>query len=356
MPTYTGDVAADNVIVGTGVFWANGNPYVANNYSNTNVATYLSGTVTVGNVKSTNGYFWANGTPYANSNYGNANVAAYITANPQAGTYANANVVAYLTTATINTSGNITAGNITATNLTNQFNSLQNGINGASAAITTANTAMKSYVDAGNTIQSNQINTINANIGSFYTYANATYSTIANAASQANDITTLQSQVNGPVFMANIATGQGIPTSPSTISQLSLIYDNVIKNVNSGYNATTGIFTAPTTGYYQVNASIGVTPSNWALVSSYNSGGVIGIYKNSNPVASGPYIDMRGLIIGNTVLQATTASSVSVMVYLSANDTLNCKLAYLTTAPNNFWNTSTNVIEGYFQAVWVRGA
>jgi hypothetical protein len=162
--------------------------------------------------------------------------------------------------------------------------------------------------------------------------------------------------LGGPTFMANVLTGQGVPTSPSTISQLSLVYDNVVKNVNSGYNATTGIFTAPITGYYQVSSSIGVTPSNWANVNSYSSSGVIGVYKNGNPVASGPYIDMRGLIIGNTVLQVTTSSSISVMVYLAANDTLNCKLAYLTTAPTNFWNTSTNLIQGYFQAVWIRGA
>jgi hypothetical protein len=162
--------------------------------------------------------------------------------------------------------------------------------------------------------------------------------------------------LGGPTFMANVSTGQGVPTSPSTISQLSLVYDNVIKNVNSGYNATTGIFTAPITGYYQVSSSIGVTPSNWAVVNSYSSAGVIGVYKNGNPIASGPYIDMRGLIISNTVLQVTTSSSISVMVYLDVNDTLNCKLAYLTTAPTNFWNTSTNLIQGYFQAVWIRGA
>ena len=160
---------------------------------------------------------------------------------------------------------------------------------------------------------------------------------------------------SGPAFIANVSTGQGIPTSPSTISQLSLIYDNVSTNDGSGYNSSTGVFTAPKSGFYQVSASISVTPSNWSLVSTYDSAGVIGIYKNSNPIASGPYIDMRGVVLsGGTVLGVTTSSSVSTGVYLNTGDTLNCALAYLTTAPNNFWNTSTNLVEGSFTACWLQ--
>jgi len=166
---------------------------------------------------------------------------------------------------------------------------------------------------------------------------------------------TASNDSSGPAFIANVSAGQGVPTSPSTISQLSLIYDNVSTNDGSGYNSSTGVFTAPKSGFYQVSASIGVTPSNWSLVSTYESAGVIGIYKNSNPIASGPYIDMRGVVLsGGTVLEVTTSSSVSTGVYLNTGDTLNCALAYLTTAPNNFWNTSTNLVEGSFTACWLQ--
>ena len=206
-------------------------------------------------------------------------------------------------------------------------------------------------VSVGNlTAINSSITTLQANAAyqqQWITYLNS------NAATQATAINNL----TGPVFMANISVGQNVPTSPSTISSFSLVYNNVIKNVSSGYNNTTGIFTAPITGYYQVNAAIGVTPVNWSLVSNYYSNGVLVIYKNNNPIANGPLIDFRGVIINNiTVVGVTINSSTSVLVYLVAGETLNCKLAYLTTAPNGFWNTSTNTVQGYFQAVWVRGA
>ena len=52
-----------------------------------------------------------------------------------------------------------------------------------------------SNLNANTSQQAAQINTINANIGSFYTYANATYSTIANAASQESEISSLRSNI-----------------------------------------------------------------------------------------------------------------------------------------------------------------
>ena len=204
-----------------------------------------------------------------------------------------------------------------------------------------------------------------ANVGG--TVPNATYAVTAGTAGTATTvdwtgISSTPSTINGygitdaygPLFIASVSTGQGIPTSPTTISQVTLVYDSVSTDTDNGYDNSTGIFTAPLSGFYQVNASIAVAPSNWASVSTYNSAGVIGVYKNNNPIASGPYIDFRGIILGGVVLQAITASSISNLVYLNSGDTLRCKLAYLTTAPSNFWNTNTNIIEGYFQASWIR--
>ena len=123
-------------------------------YSNTNVSAYLTtatisttgnitggnitttGTANVGIIQSTNGYFWANGTAYSTGS-GSSGVSQIvagsnitispvggtgvvtITANVVAGTYGNTNVSAYLTTATISTTGNITGGNITTTGTAN---------------------------------------------------------------------------------------------------------------------------------------------------------------------------------------------------------------------------------------------
>jgi hypothetical protein len=168
----------------------------------------------------------------------------------------------------------------------------------------------------------------------------------------------IATNLSGPVFMANVSTGQGLPTSPSGISQLPLMYDNISANIGGGYavgNSVIGsTFTAPVSGFYQVSAAIGVTPSNWANVSSYSSAGAIGVYKNNNPVAAGPAIDFIGLTISNVVLEITTSSTISTLVELDVGDTIVCKLAYVTTAPTNFWNTSTAVVEGYFQTCWIR--
>jgi hypothetical protein len=93
----------------------------------------------------------------------NAAIQAQAIANA-AGTYGNANVAVYLS------SQNITSANI-------------------GGSQTYANT---------------QVNTISANLGAYQTYGNLTFSTVANAASQSADITTLYA--NAAVQSANIAT------------------------------------------------------------------------------------------------------------------------------------------------------
>jgi hypothetical protein len=57
--------------------------------------------------------------------------------------------------------GYVDAGN---TIQSNQITTISNNVTGANAAIVTANTNMKGYVDAGNTIQSNQITTLQGQV------------------------------------------------------------------------------------------------------------------------------------------------------------------------------------------------
>jgi hypothetical protein len=286
-------------------------------------------------------------------------------------------------------------GNVPLAELDANFASVANNVSSANTALTaltagTVTTNAQPNIRSVGTLTSLSVTgnvTANLFVGTISgSVANAGYATTAGFATTAGTVITaaqpnitsigtltslsvagninagnvIATNLSGPVFMANVLTGQGIPTSPSGISQLPLMYDSISANISGGYavgNSVIGsTFTAPDSGFYQVSAAIGVTPSNWATVTSYSSVGAISLYKNNNPVASGPPIDFIGLTIGNVVLQITTSSSISTLVELDEGDTIECKLIYLTTAPTNFWNTSTNAIQGYFQACWVRGS
>ena len=109
----------------------------------TQSSDYTISIISVGNIATSNIYadrfFYSNGTAFSSSNYGNTEVAAYLVANPQGSTYSNTNVEAYL---------GANLGSAT-TNITTLFS------NAATQATT--------------------INTVNANIGAFQTYANTAF-------------------------------------------------------------------------------------------------------------------------------------------------------------------------------------
>ena len=83
--TVTANVVAGNVYA-TAFYYANGTPFIggggtSSNYSNVNVAAYLSGNVTTGNVFAT-AFYYANGTPFVGggtSTYSNAVAKSYLT-------------------------------------------------------------------------------------------------------------------------------------------------------------------------------------------------------------------------------------------------------------------------------------
>ena len=136
---HTSAINALNANVGAYETWANAT-FGTSSYGDSNVALYLTAHPPAGTYSNANvtAYLVANptGGTYSNANvtaylvanppagtFSNVNVAAYLSAYPQGGsTYSNANVSAYLTTAIINTIGNITAGNVTATNVRSNGN------------------------------------------------------------------------------------------------------------------------------------------------------------------------------------------------------------------------------------------
>jgi hypothetical protein len=135
--------------------------------------------------------------------------------------------------------------------------------------------AYQTYANSNSATQATSINSINANIGSFYSYANA------NAATQATAITSLatNANTNTAAYLANgistnistsgNVTASGIspfyaPNRPAfritgnggSISATTTVsggYMVVDYNQGSYLNTTTGLFTAPVSGLYQVN-------------------------------------------------------------------------------------------------------
>jgi hypothetical protein len=224
---------------------------------------------------------------------------------------------------------------------------------GLSASITTANTAMKAYVDANTLSQAASINSLN----SAQTTISGQIGTLqSNAVSQQSAITTLQSQVNGPVFIATQTTGQSLSTIGS-ITQLPLIFNSIERASPYGlYNSTTGIFTPNVAGYYQVSVGCAATTANAsANLSTFYYATLL--YKNTDAVASGS-LDRPQVISGlNAIILAS--SQVSREIYLNGTtDYIRANIGYYNGSSGSGWNTnipSYTIVPNYFQAVWVRG-
>jgi hypothetical protein len=193
------------------------------NYSNSDVAAYLPTDSTIRSIKANIGAFetYANLT-FGTSTYGNTQVAAYLTANPQGSTYSNTNVAAYIA----GTIGAITA-NTTAAN----------------AAIATIQANVGSYYIWANanvaglsnriTGANATISTIQANVGSFYTWANTTFST--STYSNANVVAYLVANPQGSTYsnanvVANLANYTTNITSTANITAANLLGNLVLSS------------------------------------------------------------------------------------------------------------------------------
>jgi len=241
-----GNVFAGNVLA-TGFFYANGTPFVSSSYGNTDVASYLP-TYTGSLAASTDiTALYANAGAQSNSIAG-ANT-AIVTANTAIKSYVDAQIT-NLTNgapALLDTLGEI------ATSLGNNASlstTLLNSIAGSNAAIITANTALKSYVDTQDSAittawtsnagaQANQIAganavvaTLQANVGSFYTYANATFSygnanVAANLATfGSNPILTTGNVTAGNLITSGVISAGGAITAPQAGSIIPFYFAN----------------------------------------------------------------------------------------------------------------------------------
>ena len=254
-------------------------PTATSGYGNANVAAYLTGAVTIGNLTVTSGVFWPNGQPYGNGTvYGNANVAAYLPT--YAGTLNNSSTI-------IGINANIAGANASIATINANIGSFYTYANATYS--TQANAAsqeseissLRSNITAANTA----IAATNANIGSFYTYANATYSTIANAAIQEGEISSLRSNItaaNAAIAATNANIGSFYTYANVTYQTIAGAYGN--SNVasylpsygnNIGSLATNGTITViqTFTSGSVWTAPIDIVSANILLVGGGGSGG-----------------------------------------------------------------------------------
>jgi hypothetical protein len=167
--------------------------------------------------------------------------------------------------------------------------------------------------------------------------------------SHVSDYTNLTNKptIEGPAFIATITVSEDIFGSPGSSIEKEIIYNSASKNISNGYNTGTGIFTAPQAGFYQIGASFMVFKINSSTTKTLEIRS-LKIYKNSSAI-----IASLGFFAGND----RPPIPLSLLTYLEAGDTLQCKFVYITdaeTAGDFGTYLNTAIAPNYFQAVWIR--
>jgi hypothetical protein len=218
----SGNLTAYGLITTTGLYWANGSPFVSSSYGNTEVAAYLPINSTITGIQANVGAYQS----YANANIGSirtnlntldANVGAYeIYANANIGSIRtnlntlDANVGAYQTYANANI-GTLFNGNIS----------------------TNANLgAYQTYANANAATQTTSINTVNANIGAYQTWANTSIVSLYTNAN-ANTAAYLTTQT-GNIQAGNISV-------TGNVNVTSNVFANKLYTTNGLYWAGNGV-------------------------------------------------------------------------------------------------------------------
>jgi hypothetical protein len=220
---------------------------------------YTINIISVGNITTSNIYadrfFYSNGTAFSSSNYGNTEVAAYLVANPQGSTYGNTNVEAYL---------------------------------GAHLGSVTTNI----------TTQATSINTVNANVGAFQTYANATFNY-----GNTQVASYLTSNVSGLATRTDALTVPVGTTAqrPATTSNGAIRYNSTLGSIE-GYLPSGG-WTAILSDSYQIEFLV-VAGGGGGGLHSGGGGGAGGLLYYGNEAAKSP----NGTALTVTPLQTYTVT------------------------------------------------
>jgi hypothetical protein len=331
-------------IAGVGsIRYANGVNYastIVGTYSNTNVEAYIGA-----NIGAYQTFANANAATQATSiNTVNANIGAYQTYANTTFTYSNTNVAAYLTTATITTTGNITAGNLTTTGTFTVANITTTGTYGN---ITGANVISANTVSATNYLFANGVNIlstvsvgstysnvnveayIGGNIGAYYAFANA------NAATQATSINT---------FNANLGAYQTYANANVVAIQANLGAYQTYANATFSSGAST--YSNTNVAAYLTTATI-TTTGNVTAANIITSGATSGNISGANYISANAFQVTNGIFWSNGTAWSsagggTTYSNANVAAYLTAGN-ISVGTAGFTVLPNIVAQFTSNV-------------
>jgi hypothetical protein len=306
---------------GTGIAFDTSNPFGASGV----VTVYNS--ATVGNLITTNGVFWANGAT-ALSSYGNATVAQYLP------TYSGSIGTAVSTSGNLTVGGNlIVQGNITTINYdtilyTETANVLTANVLTVSGVNIISNVAgLQNQITGANT----NISSINANIGSYYTFANANVAGLQNQITGANAVISTQSTWLGNL-QANVYTN----TNVAAYLLGNIIVGNITSTLYGNAIGTTATYTGNVTagnvfanGLFWANGTVMQTGGGGSITYTANTappttGNTVGsFWANGNAYSSGSSTKSLSIALNSGTVTSVTLSSGYLPVLNNAGSTVN---------------------------------
>ena len=273
------------------------------------VITSLSGDVsTSGNISAssiviTSGIYWANGVAFVSSVYSNVNVEAYIGGNVGSyQLYANANI-GTLFLGNISTQANL--GTLFLGNISTQANLGTLFLGNIS---TQANLgAFQTFSNSNAAAQATSINTINANIGAFYNYANTKIGTNTNSNLVVAATTTSTSTTTGALVIGG---GAGIA---GNVTSANVVTGNVYTSGNiraTNYQFANGVSILSTVGgtYSNTNVAayltLGATIGSGTPTSTSTTTGAL-IVQGGAGVSGNAYVGGELVVPGGGKLTST---------------------------------------------------
>jgi hypothetical protein len=128
-----------------------------------------------------------------------------------------------------------------------------------------------------------------------------------------------------------------VSAGSQTGATFPVVFQTKIFDTGGNYNNSTGVFTAPISGFYQFNAAL-------CLPQSASAGYSTDLYKNSAPYNAPTF---RGQAVVPSYTGATIVTTISVLAQLVAGDTMNVGSIYANGGTISYALTGENFFQGF---------